>query len=132
MKDKSIIDIFISRDGIETKVELKNGRLVSIWNIAWGYDIGDAFAHITTNISPNIDNAQIDFFFTNEISRTLTRSGKNYYTAGGLAGMPRQTKSVNPHHKQTTKNGTSTKYHRHKIPLSRRMGFAWKSSHGRQ
>ena len=72
MKDKSIIDIFISRDGIETKVELKNGRLVSIWNIAWGYDIGDAFAHITTNISPNIDNAQIDFFFTNEISRILT------------------------------------------------------------
>ena len=71
-KDKSIIDIFISRDGLETKVELKNGRLISVWNIAWGYDIGDEFAHITTNISPNVDNATIDFFFTNEISRILT------------------------------------------------------------
>jgi hypothetical protein len=71
-KDKSIIDIFKSRDGLETKVELKNGRLISVWNIAWGYDIGDEFAHITTNISPNVDNATIDFFFTNEISRILT------------------------------------------------------------
>lgn len=71
-RDKSIIDIFKSRDGLETKVELKNGRLISVWNIAWGYDIGDEFAHITTNISPNIDNATIDFFFTNDISRILT------------------------------------------------------------
>ena len=71
-KDKSIIDIFKSRDGLETKVEFKNGRLISVWNIAWGYDIGDEFAHITTNISPNIDNATIDFFFTNEISKILT------------------------------------------------------------
>ncbi|MBF7091264.1 hypothetical protein IUY40_06905 [Flavobacterium sp. ALJ2] len=71
-KDKNIIDIFKSRDGHETKVELKNGRLISVWNIAWGYDIGDEFAHITTNISPNIDNATIDFFFTNEINKILT------------------------------------------------------------
>jgi len=71
-KDKNIIDIFKSRDGLETKVELKNGRRISIWNIAWGYDIGDEFAHITTNISPNVDNATIDFFFTNDISKILT------------------------------------------------------------
>ena len=71
-KDKSIIDIFQSRNGLETKVELKSGKQISIWNIAWGYDIGDEFAHITTNISPNIENATIDFFFTNEISKILT------------------------------------------------------------
>ncbi|NNV58025.1 hypothetical protein [Limnovirga soli] len=71
-KDKNIIDIFQSRDGVETKVELKNGKQISIWNIAWGYDIGDEFAHITTNISPNIDNATIDFFFTNEIIKILS------------------------------------------------------------
>jgi len=70
-KDKDIIDTFQSRDGLETKVQLKNGRLISVWNIAWGYDIGDEFAHITTNISPNIDNATVDFFFTNEISKIL-------------------------------------------------------------
>ena len=71
-KDKNIIDFFKGRDGFETKVELKNGRLISVWNIALGYDIGDEYAHITTNISPNIDNATIDFFFTNEISKILT------------------------------------------------------------
>ena len=71
-KDKSIIDIFEIRDGLETQVELKNGKLISVWNIAWGYDVGDNFAHITTNISPNIDNATIDHFFTNEISKILT------------------------------------------------------------
>jgi hypothetical protein len=71
-KDKNIIDTFQSRDGLETKVELKDGRLISVWNIAWGYDIGDDFAHITTNISPKIDNAAVDFFFTNEISKILT------------------------------------------------------------
>lgn len=61
-KDKNIIDFFQSRDGLETKVELKTGRLISIWNIAWGYNIGDEFAHITANISPMIENATIDFF----------------------------------------------------------------------
>jgi hypothetical protein len=74
-KDQSIIDIFKSRDGLETKVELKNGKLISVWNIAWGYDIGDEFAHITSNISPNIDNATIDFFFSTEISKILTEKG---------------------------------------------------------
>ena len=71
-KDQSIIDIFKIRDGLETQVELKNGKLISVWNIAWGYDVGDNFAHITTNISPNIDNATTDHFFTNEISKILT------------------------------------------------------------
>jgi hypothetical protein len=71
-KDKRIIEILKSRDGHETKVELKDGRQISIWNIVWGYDIGDEFAHITTNISPIIENTTIDFFFTNEINKLLT------------------------------------------------------------
>jgi hypothetical protein len=66
-KDKSIIDTFKSRDGFETKVELQNGKIITVWNIAWGYDFGDEYAHITTNISPNIPNATIDLFYTNEI-----------------------------------------------------------------
>ncbi len=71
-KDKIIIDIFEIRDGLETKVELKNGKLISIWNIAWKYDVGEQFAYITTNVSPNIENATIDHFFTNEISKLMT------------------------------------------------------------
>lgn len=70
-KDQRIINLLKSRTGIEAKVELKDGRLISIWNIAWGYDMGDEFAHITTNISPNIDNVTTDFFYTNEIHKIL-------------------------------------------------------------
>lgn len=70
--DETTIDLLKSRDGMETKVELKNGRIISIWNIAWTYDIGADFAHITTNISPSVANAPIDFFYTNEINKILT------------------------------------------------------------
>lgn len=48
-------------------VYLDNDRVLIVWNIAWGYDIGDDFAHITTNINPEIKNADIDHFYTNEI-----------------------------------------------------------------
>jgi hypothetical protein len=32
-----------------------------------GYDMGDDHAHVTTNISPEVAEATIDFFFTSEI-----------------------------------------------------------------
>ena len=50
-----------------TIVKLKNGQSVRVFNVAYGYDLGDEFAHITTNISPSIDAEAIDFFYTNEI-----------------------------------------------------------------
>ena len=36
------------------------------------YDIGDEFAHITSNISPNIDNCNVDFFYTTDIKGLFT------------------------------------------------------------
>ena len=72
IKDQKIIDVFKERDGNETKVELKNGKKISVWNIAWGYDIDDEFAHITSNISPKIENATIDLFSTSEIRNLFT------------------------------------------------------------
>jgi len=42
---------------------------MSVRNIAWGYDEGDDWAHITSNISPAIEGAPIDFFSTRDVLR---------------------------------------------------------------
>jgi hypothetical protein len=72
VKDQHIIDLFKKRDGIKTMVELNDGKRISVWNIAWGYDMGDEFAHITSNISPNVENATIDFFYSRDIKKLFT------------------------------------------------------------
>lgn len=69
IKDEHIIKIFKTTDQIEKMVCLDNNSVLTVWNIAWGYDIGDEFAHITTNISPEIKNSNIDCFYTNEIQK---------------------------------------------------------------
>jgi hypothetical protein len=66
-EDKKIIELLESRDTLETHVQLHSGKIAKLWNIAWGYDIGDDFAHITTNISPSQPGQEIDFFYTHEI-----------------------------------------------------------------
>ena len=65
--DVEVINLLVERDGIPTLVTLKNGLQLTVHNIAWGHDIGDEFAHVTTNISPAVDGASIDTFFTNDI-----------------------------------------------------------------
>ena len=62
------MDLLHSRDGRETLIELDGGRQCRVLNIAWGYDSGDHYAHITTNCSPLVDGFALDFFFTNEIA----------------------------------------------------------------
>lgn len=66
-EDKRIIEILKTRDTLETHVQLKSGKVAKLWSIAWGYDMGDDFAHITTNISPEQPEQDIDFFYTHEI-----------------------------------------------------------------
>jgi len=46
------------------------------YNVAWGYDLGEEVAHITTNISPGPNpedhiqvTYEIDFFHANEIAK---------------------------------------------------------------
>jgi hypothetical protein len=65
--DVDVINLLMKRDGIPTRVTLANGRELTVHNIAWGYDTGDEHAHVTTNISPEVDGASIDLFFTNDI-----------------------------------------------------------------
>ena len=52
---------------IATEVRLRDGQLLQVFNIAWGYDDGTEWAHMTTNISPAIDGQAVDFFFTNDV-----------------------------------------------------------------
>jgi len=69
--DKKIIKILSEKDTQVTRVFLKDGTEFVVYNIAWGYDIGEEYAHITTNISPDVEGASIDFFHSNQISKIV-------------------------------------------------------------
>ena len=65
------LDILKARNGEPSDVTLTPNRVVRVYNIAWGYDLGDPVAHITTNISPVPDDCPSDFFFADEIVRIV-------------------------------------------------------------
>ena len=64
---KTIVKILEKRCGQTTTVYLEDGKKLRVNDIAYGYDLGDEFAHITTNISPPKDGIEIDFFYVNEV-----------------------------------------------------------------
>jgi hypothetical protein len=70
-RDTNLIKKLAQRDGVPSIVVFKDGREATIFNIAWGYDLGDEFAHITTNISPEVEGTKVDFFFTSELEALL-------------------------------------------------------------
>lgn len=63
--------IIRERDGTETLVVLQDGRRLIVRDIAWGYDAGENWAHVTTNISPGFEGAVVDFFSTKEIVQVV-------------------------------------------------------------
>ena len=65
--DQQIIDLLKARDGKLTHLRMKSGSVLKVYNIAWGYDLGIAHAHVTSNISPAIPDSTVDFFHTNDI-----------------------------------------------------------------
>lgn len=65
--DAQLILLLIDRDGMPTTVSLRDGRNLTVWNIAWGYDMGDEYAHVTTNCSPSVGDMPLDFFHTDEV-----------------------------------------------------------------
>jgi len=67
--DDSMIAAFQDRDGLPTLVTFRDGSSMIVSNIAWGYDEGAKWAHVTSNISPAIDNASVGFFYASEILR---------------------------------------------------------------
>ena len=66
-----MLAVFHQRDGNPTEVVLFDGTTVLAYNIAWGYDLGDEYAHVTTNASPFIEGMPLDLFFTNEVARLV-------------------------------------------------------------
>jgi hypothetical protein len=77
--DLAILDVLQGRDGRLTIVRLEDGRRLRTFNIAWGYDRGDRFSHVTTNISPDVEGEAIDFFFTNEVTALLDEDQTTLY-----------------------------------------------------
>ena len=66
-----IIALLQNRDGRSTIVTLAGNRTLEVFNIAWGQDMGDPFDHVTTNISPSVENTSIDLFFTDEVASVM-------------------------------------------------------------
>ena len=69
--DKKLIEILKHRDALLTKLELRDGKVISVWNIAWGYDLGDDFAHVTTNVSPDQPGYDTNFFYTSDVAKVI-------------------------------------------------------------
>ena len=61
-RDVQVLAVLQARDGVLTEVAHVNGRRLRVWNIAWGYDEADCFAHITSNCSPFIEGEALDVF----------------------------------------------------------------------
>ena len=64
-RDLAVLDVLQARDGWLTDVQLIDGRSIRVWNIA--YDAGDSWAHVSTNVSPDVNGEEFDFFFTHEV-----------------------------------------------------------------
>lgn len=69
--DGDLVALFQSRDGQATEVVLRDGQRLIVFNIAWGYDIADEYAHVTTNVSPDVEGATIDFFFNDDVVKVI-------------------------------------------------------------
>jgi hypothetical protein len=70
-RDVELLRTLQERDAVQTVVVLRDDRRLMVHNIAWGYDMGDEWAHVTSNISPSVTGASIDFFFTNEVASMI-------------------------------------------------------------
>jgi len=68
---ETILRVLRKRDGIATSVLLTDGEILRVVNIAWGYDTGAVHAHVTTNISPQIEGETVGFFRTDEVRALL-------------------------------------------------------------
>jgi hypothetical protein len=65
--DTELINLLVARDGTPTLVCFLEGDNLTVHNIAWGYDLGDEYAHVTTNVSPSLPSAPINFFVTDGV-----------------------------------------------------------------
>lgn len=79
--DGDLIELLTSRDGRLTTVLLSDGQALQVLDIAWGYDMGDEYAHVTANCSPGAPGMSMDFFFTNDVVAVLDERGAQVFEA---------------------------------------------------
>lgn len=80
-KDEEIIFHLQRQHCRWTTVHLEDGSEVRVYNIAWGYDLGDDYAHVTTNISPRQEDTSEDFFYTSDIIEIIDEeSGRTVFS----------------------------------------------------
>ncbi|NHC47141.1 hypothetical protein [Motilibacter aurantiacus] len=77
--DQPLIDLLVQRDGVPSIVVLQDGRRLVVHNIAWGYDADDSYAHVTSNVSPDVPGSSVDFFHTDKVTEILDGSGRSIY-----------------------------------------------------
>jgi hypothetical protein len=83
-EDREVISILERRDGVATVVILRDGIQCLACDIVYGYDEGDAVAHVTTNISPGEPGRAIDFFRTSDVGAIRdAASGEALFIAAG-------------------------------------------------
>ena len=80
-----VSEILQARCGQLTIATLKSGARLDIHNVAWGRDMGESCDHITTNISPAVPGASVDFFQTTDVWRLQEPTGTLLYQAPDLA-----------------------------------------------
>ena len=66
--------------GRPAMVVLKTGQRCLVYDVAWGRDRGETYHHLTTNISPGRDRAEVDFFTTDQI-QFIEIGGRRIYAA---------------------------------------------------
>ena len=67
-----VLDALRYKDGEACDVTLENGDVVRVFNIAWGFDMDNPVAHITTNISPSPpDTHTVDYFEADEVVKIV-------------------------------------------------------------
>ncbi len=69
-------------------VVLDDGRRVRVLDIAYGYDWGDEYAHVLTNMNPESSGMSLEFFYTDQLLAVMTEDGVPLYrrSAGELTG----------------------------------------------
>jgi hypothetical protein len=70
-RDEALLAMFQARDGSPLRAVLCNGNVLTVFNIAWGYDLGDEYAHVTSNVSPPVEGSAVDLFFTSDVDHVL-------------------------------------------------------------
>ncbi len=58
---------------------LDDGRQVRVRDIAYGYDWGDEYAHVYTNMNPESNGMSLEFFYTDRVVAVMAEDGVPLY-----------------------------------------------------